>query len=161
VSDNYLRIIPTDPNLIPPETVADQMVPLLGPAFPDADDVVAESHGHPVFVDQGSNLEAILCPACGTRLLFYPAADAEAVWDWWYELTDALGEGDAAQAETTMPCCQAVVPFSDLQFDWPAGVASFEISIMTPGASDPPSSELQQRLEALLGCQVKYVWAHY
>ena len=161
MSDNYLRIIPTDPNLIPPEAVADQIVKLLGPAFPEADEVVAESHGHPVFIDQGANLEAILCPACGKRLPLQPASEVDAIRDWWYGLTDPLGEGNVVQVQATMPCCQAVVPFSELQFDWPAGVASFEITILNPGVPDPPSAELKQQVEALLGGPVKYVWAHY
>jgi hypothetical protein len=161
LSDDYLRIIPADPNLIPPKSIADQIVNLVGPAFPEADEVVAESHGHPVFIDQGTNLEAILCPACGKRLPFHPAQEVDALRDWWYELSDPLGEASVVEVKATMPCCQAVVPFSRLQFDWPAGVASFEISIMNPGTSDSLPAELQRQVEALLGGPVKYVWAHY
>ena len=161
MSDNYLRIIPSDPNLIPPDAVAEQIVRLLEPAFPEADEVVAETHGHPVFIDQGANLEAILCPACGKRLVLQPTAEIDAVLEWWYELTEPLGETDVSQVQASMPCCQAAVPFSALQFDWPAGVASFEISIMNPRVPDPPATELQRQVEALLGSPVKYVWAHY
>jgi uncharacterized Zn-finger protein len=111
VSDNYLRIIPVDPNLIPTRAVAEQIVQLVGPAYPEADKVEAESHGHPVFIDQGANLEAILCPACGKRLSFYPADEAEPIREWWYELTDSVGEGSVAEMQASMPCCAALVPF--------------------------------------------------
>ena len=161
MSDNYLRIIPTDPNLVPSEAVADQVVNLIGPAFPEADEVVAESHGHPVFIDQGANLEAVLCPTCGKRLRLDFADEVDPIRDWWHELTDPLESSNVTEVQARMPCCQAMVPFTALQFDWPAGVASFEISIMNPGVPDALSSELQRQVETLLGSPVRYVWAHY
>jgi hypothetical protein len=161
VSDNYLRIIPADVNLMPPETIAAQIVKLLEPVFPDADKVVAENHGHPIFIDQGANLEAILCPACGRRLPLEHTDEVDSVRDWWYELSDPLGDGDVTDVRATMPCCQRVVPFSELQFDWPAGVASFEISILNPRIPEPPSGELERKIEVILGSRVRYVWAHY
>jgi hypothetical protein len=122
VSDNYLRIIPIDPNLMPPDDVSDQSVKLLEPAFPAADKVVAETHGHPVFIDQGAKLEAILCPACGKRLTLQPTAEVDAIHKWWYNLTEPLGESDVSQLQASMPCCEAGVPFSALQGS--TGVAS-------------------------------------
>jgi hypothetical protein len=83
-----------------------------------------------VFIDQGANLEAIVCPACGERLEFQPAQELDPIREWWYGVTDPLGQGNVAKVEATMPCCQAVVPFATLQFEWPAGIASFEVSIM-------------------------------
>jgi hypothetical protein len=161
MSDNYLRIIPAEPKLVPPEAVATRILALVRPAFPEADTVAAESHPHPVFVDQGANLEAVLCAACRRRLQCEPTAEASAVWDWWLDLADRLRDGSVADVQVTMPCCQAVVPFTALEFDWPAGVASFEISIMNPGVSGGPSVDLQRQLEVLIGCPIKCIWAHY
>jgi hypothetical protein len=45
--------------------------------------------------------------------------------------------------------------------DWPAGVASFEISIRNPGLADRLDAALVSELEKALGCQVRQIWAHY
>jgi hypothetical protein len=161
MSDNYLRLIPSDPHLMPPDVVANQIVSLLRPAFPEADRVTAEYHDHPVFVDQGTNLEAVLCRACGRRLPFGPGLGDEGVWQWWYDLTEHLAGGSVTDVQVTMPCCHARLPFAALEFDWPAGVASFEVSIRNPRTPDGPSPELQRRVEALLGSPIKVIWAHY
>ena len=158
MSENYLRIIPADPNLVPTRAVANQIVDLVRRAFPAADEVVAERHRRPTFIDQGENLEAILCPACGKRLALQAADE---VGGWWHDLADSLHNKNLTSVEATMPCCRRVVPFTTLEFDWPAGVASFEISIRSPGTTDPLSARLQRKVEALLGTPVKYVRAHY
>jgi hypothetical protein len=161
VSDNYLRIIPVEPTLIPPEATARNAVERIGPLFPDSDEVVAKSYGHPVFIDQGANLEAIICPSCGARLPFYPADLAEHLRAWWDDIADPLDEVNVADLRVTMICCRASVLFSDLSYDWPAGVASFEISIMNPGRADGLSGSELTELQEILGCQVKQIWAHY
>jgi hypothetical protein len=161
VSDNYLRIVPIDPRFIPAESVAQAAVQMLGPAVLGADRVLAKNYGHPVFIDQGANLEAIVCPACGSRLLFHSAEDAESVREWWYAIADLLDEQNIADLSVNMRCCQASVLFADLDFDWPAGVASFEISILNPGISGPLPGDTVSSLEGALGCKVRQIWAHY
>jgi hypothetical protein len=141
MSDSYLILIPTESRLIPAEEAAQAAVALLFPALPEAHEIVAESHGFPVFVDQGANLEFINCPSCGSRLPFNPASEAELVRDWWYAIVDPL-EGQCVDGViVTMYCCGARVPFSSLTFDWPAGIASFQIDILNPGIGEslPPS----------------------
>jgi len=152
MSDNYLRIIPVDPHRTPPKDVAQRAVELVGPRFPEADEVVAKSYGHPIFIDQGANLEAIICPACAARLAFYSPDKAGAARAWWYGVTDPLEEHSVMDVVVAMTCCRAQVPFCDLRYDWPAGVASFEISVMNPGVSEPLIPEQQADLEMILGC---------
>lgn len=163
MSDDYLRVIPVDARFVPATDLAQTAVGLLGPALPDADEIVAETYDHPVFIDQGVNLETVICPACSARLSFYPTEKAEAVRKWWHAITDPLdlSTQNVANLRITMYCCGAFVLFSELTYDWPAGVASFEISILNPGIRGSLPEELLVKLESVLGCRVRQVWAHY
>jgi hypothetical protein len=60
-----------------------------------------------------------------------------------------------------MPCCDAVVPFTALTFDWPAGFARFRLSIDNPQVAYPVADKLVGELESILGCSLKQVWALY
>jgi len=161
MSDNYLRIIPADENLVPSDEVVAQVLELIAPAFAGADEILSKRHRHPVFIDPGEGLLVVLCPACDARLpLRAPAAPA-AVREWWSLLAGDLARKGAGDVRATMPCCRKLVPFSRLRFDAPAGVAAFEISILNPPLAQPPSPEVQEQLAAVLGCPVRFVWARY
>jgi len=159
MSDNYLRLIPADVRYIPADDVAAAAVGIASRALPEADVVQAERHEEPVFIDQGTNLEAIICPACRVRMVVF--GQDGVIQQWWYELIEPLQGKGVAGVEVRTPCCAATVPFSELEFDWPAGVASFEISIRNPGIGNPLDETVIAQLEAVLGCRVKQVWAHY
>ena len=60
-----------------------------------------------------------------------------------------------------MPCCGAVVPFTALTFDWPAGFARFRLSIDNPQVERPVATEIVRELERILGCSLTQVWALY
>ncbi len=158
MSDNYLRLVPTDPSLVPTQHVATTCVNIVGAVLPDADEIVAESYGHPVFIDQGANLESIICPSCQTTLSFAP--ENESIRQWWYEVIDEIGDDNVATLEVRMVCCGALVPFASIQFEWPAAVASFEISILNPNVAQMPTDTIAS-LETILSCRIKQVWAHY
>jgi hypothetical protein len=160
MSVTYLKIIPADIRLVPRETAHGEIVRLVEEAFPAAEEIELHAYGHPVFVDQGQNLNAILCPACEVRLEF-ANQEVDPLRDWWYEMSDPLGETSVAHVLLEMPCCRAVVPFAALQFDWPAGVASFEIAVMDPGVAETPSLEWRRRVEALIGGPIRFIWAAY
>jgi len=159
MSDNYLRLIPADPRYVPPDDLAAAAVGIASRALPDADVIQAERHAEPVFIDQGANLEAIICPACRLRTVIFGQDDA--IQQWWDELVDALQGTSAADVEVHMACCGATVLFPELEFDWPAGVASFEISVRNPGIGNPLDEAVVAQIEVTLGCRVKQVWAHY
>jgi len=160
MSDNYLRLIPTDPHYIPPQEAIQRACALVTDALPNAHLVEVESHSQPVFIDQGNNLEAVLCPRCRTRLALY-GAGAEATAEWWEAIADSLTRQNVASERVTMPCCGANIAFPELEFDWPAGVASFEISVRNPGIGNPLESDVIAHLERILRCHIRQVWAHY
>lgn len=159
MSDSYLRIFPTEPAFRPSEAATLAALAILKPAVPEADGIEAESYAHPTFIDQGENLEAIICPACGGRLKLLSASNE--VRTWWHNIADSLTGQNVAALQVTMPCCRAAVSFAALAFHWPAGVASFELSVQNPNLCGPIPPEIMQQLEAALGCSLRQIMAHY
>jgi hypothetical protein len=159
MSDSYLRIFPTDPRFIPSDAATRAALCILKPAVPEADGIEVETYKHPAFIDQGENLEAIICSACGVRMKLAAASDG--VRAWWHNIANSLPGQNAAAIQVTMPCCGAIVPFAALTFHWPAGVASFELSIQNPNLCGPIPPEVMQQLEAALGCSLRQIMAHY
>src|SRR5512140_3869557 len=109
MSDNYLRVFPADINFVPSESAARAAAELLASELPEADQVVPETYGYPAFIDQGTNLEVIICPSCGSRLSFYAGPEAERVSAWWHSVVDPLEGCSVAGLSVRMLCCGASV----------------------------------------------------
>jgi hypothetical protein len=152
MSDDYLKIIPVDVHHVPPGDRHAKAVEYLEHLFPEGEDCAVEVYDAVQFIDQGQILEAVICPACDTRL---------EIEEWWYDLGERMEQEPAETIVTTLPCCSASVRLLDLEFDWPAGFARFELSIRNPNvAENLPASKLAE-LEAILGCRLRQVRAHY
>lgn len=161
MSDNYLRLIPSDSGYVPTTVAANSAVELLSGLLPEAWKIEPEFHGRPTFIDQEANLERITCPMCKAVLEFDSATADDPVASWWYSVSEPIGDGSVAGLEVRMLCCGASAPFDRLVFEWPAGVASFEISILNPGVGENLESSVVAQLEAILACPLRQIWAHY
>jgi hypothetical protein len=60
----------------------------------------------------------------------------------------------------TTPCCGAETSLNDLGYDWPAGFAQVELSVLSPQRGWLEDAELAE-VEAELGHPLKQVMAHY
>ena len=155
MSDNYLRLIPKDPAWQPTAQAAQRTVEALAPLVPGADTVEAEFLDQVTFIDQGANLERVLCPSCR----------AELDPDWWSaEMARGggaeLGDQTFTDLAVTTPCCSAATSLNDLVYEWPAGFASFEVAVLNPQRGWLEPDELS-RLGDLLGHPLRQVMAHY
>lgn len=149
LSENFLRLIPTDPLYVPPSVAQDQVRHLFA-SFVQGEDIRANVTEEVAFVDPGSNLERILCPNCGAVL-----AD-----EWWGQAMDqAYAEMRFQALDVVVPCCETHCSLNDLYYDWPAGFARFLLEARSP-ANDLAEEDLIL-IESLLGCQVRRIWAHY
>jgi hypothetical protein len=91
-----------------------------------------------------------------------PPADRHAnAFEWWYDLGERMEQDPAETNVTSIPCCSASVRLVDLEFDWPAGFARFELSIRNPNVVENLSTSTLAELEAILGCKLRQVRAHY
>jgi hypothetical protein len=159
MSDDYLKVIPVESTHIPPAHLHPRAVDYLERLFPKGDEVEVQVYEAVTFIDQGSNLEAIICPSCGIRM---PLGDEDdPAVSWWHDLGDRLAEMPAESVSTAIPCCGATVKATDLLFDWPAGFARFEISVLNPNVSADVSAAQMADLELILDCRLRKVWAHY
>jgi len=161
VSDYVLRIIPMDQDYIPSAEAQQIAVAQLKEMLPDGEMCRAEAYDQLRFIDQGENGEAVLCPSCGKRFPIDPFTEHDPGVMWWLEVTESAMRG-VEQLHTTTPCCRTQVPFTSLRFNWPAGIARFELSIWNTNAPDGLlTAEQLGRIEAILGCRLIQIRAHY
>jgi hypothetical protein len=160
MSSDYLKLVPADPNFVPDKGAQERAISALEALLPEGSECEAQDFGHVAFIDQGENLEAIICPACSKRLQLYDSPDAESNQDWWYGVMEKLEDG-STDLSVMMPCCSRSVPLHTLRFDWPAAFARFELSILDPGIGENLSREQLSQFEKILGCELIQVRAHY
>src|SRR5262249_33304393 len=77
MSDNWLQLIPTDPDYQPTPEAAERAREHLAALTPDADEVSAEFKESVEFFHPGANWSGVRCPRCD--------ADLE---DWWDSALD-------------------------------------------------------------------------
>jgi hypothetical protein len=149
LSDNILRLIPTDPEFIPDTTaqhIARQMLALF---LPQAEPVTAVSADEVQFVDQGENWERVVCHRCNSPL------DN----DWWQQAMEVAYEKHFIDLSVTLPCCGESGSLNDLHYEWPAGFARFMLEAVNPGA-ELTEGQIAQ-LEEWLFCPLRQIWARY
>ena len=155
MSDDVLSIIPTDPTWQPTEAAADRAIAILEGLAPGAGDldveIEADFYDKITPVDPADNLARIGCPRCGRDIDL----------DWWHDLVEtAVDEEDGFDTlDVVVPCCESTVSLNDLDYDWPAGFASFEIAVWNPDRGQLTDAELAA-VAAALGHPVRQVMAH-
>jgi hypothetical protein len=148
VSDNYLRLVPTDPAWRPTSEAAETAVQVLARLLPAADHVCSVGEDGVVFYDAGANTESISCPACGSDL-----------GDWWGEAMDGAYAMAFTDLAATTPCCATRTSLNDLTYVWPAAFGSFALKVTNPGVSAITEAQ-KATLEEVLGAPLKVVWQH-
>ena len=147
MSDNYLRLIPTEPAYVPAAEAGRHAERLLRGLLARAAVVRALVEEHVEFVDQGGNFQGVFCPAC--------AAD---LGEWWPGAMDRASAGRFADLSVVLPCCGAAA--SLMRYEWPAGFARFVLEAMNPGVPALFAAQIAQ-LEQLVGCPLRVIRAHY
>jgi hypothetical protein len=157
MSDDVLKLIPADPHFLPAIGAQKVAISALEKLLPEGEMCEAEDYGYVTFIDPGENLEAILCPACDAQLKLYGTPEAAENYNWWHSIVDELADGEFEGVSGEMPCCKKTVPLTSLKFNWPGGFARFELWIWNPGIGE----NLTQEFEAMLGCNLLQIRAHY
>ena len=161
MSDDYLKIIPTSPDHVPPSRTHKHALTLLESFFPEGEDFQAEIYDEIEFIDQGENIGAVFCPSCKKRLEMNHFTEGDPIVAWWYDLAETMEDTAVTAIEIKMPCCGQVARLMDIEFDWPAGFARFELNVMNPNVGDNLTESQLHELEKILGCRLKQVRAHY
>jgi hypothetical protein len=154
MSEYVLNIISCDPAWGPSADLADRALLAYQRYVLAADEVEAEFLDGIQFVDQGTNFEHVSCPRCGEQL----------DQGWWSEQMDAAWSAELSQfadLQVVTPCCRASSSLNDLDYQWPAGFASFRLWARNPARGGfLPDAELEE-IAAELGTALRQVYAHY
>jgi hypothetical protein len=155
MSDTILRVFPVDPEFVPDQGAVERAVEEAWQLFSGRYvEVETETSDQVVFVDNGENLERIVCPRCGNEI------DLE----WWADrMEEAIQDFEPVPAchPLEVPCCGGQVRIDELVYDWPVGFARFVLDVWNP---DPWPEELDpvtHRLAASVGSPMRAIWAHY
>lgn len=154
MSDNVLKLIPRNKNLIPSELLLESAVELLHTLLPNGEMWDSQVYKNVQFIDQGTNFEGIICPLCKKR------TDIDDVADWWSEICEK-SEANGWEFIITTPCCNSEIILTDLLFDWDGGFAKYELTIWNPNVLKPLDGYILRQMEQHLGCELKEIWAHY
>ena len=158
MSDDYVRLIPTDPVWQPAQAPAAAatayVVELFAGPNGSVDQVEHEFHDAVTVIDSGVNTSRATCPTCG----------GDVPLGWVFGVVDSRHQvSNLEDLIVQVPCCGALVSLNELEYDWPMGFARFEISILNGyrpivGLSDVVELEAVARR---LGHAVRQVLAHY
>ena len=146
MSTHILKLIPTDPWLVPPEPRWSVAAARFHHFAPQAETIEPSSSATIQFVDPGGNFERVRCPACATDIT-----------DWWTTAMDAAWQSKFADLSTSVPCCATITTLNDLQYEWPAGFARFTLAARNPNLGQGLTFEALDELQAILGCRLRQV----
>ncbi len=150
MSENYLKLIPNNPQFVPAEDAQIQVVNLLERLLPYADERSVWVTSEIAFVDPGGNLNAVYCPNCGSELL---------ASGWWQQAMDKAYANRFRDLSVQMPCCGTALSLDNLRYEWPAGFARSWIEIRNPGVIELTARQIK-KIEKAFGCPLRVIWSH-
>ena len=145
MSDNLLRIVPIDPEFVPPPEADAAAVRVLRSMLSNADSIATRRTESVEFIDPGENFEGVFCPHC--------AADITHAWPEW------MGYMHDTQRRLTLPCCGGESILNDLTYRWPAGFARFVLEAKNPESCDWLSRKQVDELREILRYPLRQIIA--
>ena len=150
MSDNWIAIVPEDPDFIPEFESQNTALELFRMIAPESDEIeIKLSEGVQLF-DCGTNLERIICPHC----------NREIPTDWWQDQIDEDHDGNGfLMKRYPTPCCQTAFSLNQLRYEWPQAFGRFAIDAMNPNI-ERLHEEQREAFERILGTPLKIVLQH-
>ena len=150
MSDNWICIIPKDPNVIPEIKIQKEAEKYFKSIVTQSDEIKTIVTDSIQFYDSGANFERIRCPFC----------QSEIEMDWWQEKMDNDSNGDGFKLNTfAMPCCNRTTNLNNLLYDFEQGFSKYCIEAMNPNI-DELGSENIIKLKDILGIEIKVIYQH-
>ncbi|WP_053367949.1 hypothetical protein [Bacillus sp. FJAT-27245] len=149
MSDYVIKLLPWHPEFIPSFDAikeAELFVKSVSNYFSDIQLLLTDEVR---FIDLGENFETVSCQFCHSDLSI----------DWWVE---AMSEADTSQftnLQVIVPCCHMESSLNDLNYKWNAGFARFSIEFYNPIVDN--FEVISEKLEEILSCEFRKVWACY
>ena len=149
VRDNYVYVIPTEPQWRPTSIQHAAALAALGAMTPRARQISAATTETPTFFDAGANTERVTCPACGTEL----------DWKWFGDRMNAAYAIGFSDLRIVTPCCATATTLNDLIYEWPMGFACWAAEVWGPNRFEFDATEIEA-LSKALGHGIRVVYTH-
>lgn len=149
MSDNWIILIPENPDYIPDEEKRVGARIHLMQLAPDADEIEITVFDNIEFFFCGGNFERICCPACGSEI-----SD-----EWWQDRMEEDYEDGFKLDHYLTPCCGASRTLHELIYEWPQGFGRFAIEAMNPNIGMLDDVQ-KQVFEAILGTKLRVIYRH-
>jgi len=160
MSSSVLKFIPLNEQFIPDLVRQKKAKSILEKKY--SCEVEVKNHDELEFIDQGENLEAVICPECRTRNEIDYFKEEDPILSWWQKVEDKIPN---QIDKLTMPCCSKTINSKALLFDWPAGFAKFSICLWEPDFSKLAEGKIKPRhfkkLQSILKSKLIQIEAHY
>lgn len=158
MSDNTLRFVATNPEVLPEEAKTAAAQQAVAARFPAAT-VDVQRYDHVALIDNGANLESVRCASCGADLL----DDGR-----WTRLMDIAWTSGMIQRRFDMACCGTSQTLEELDYDWPLGFGRLSIDARNPNVDwyhpgrdlGGEEQNLLQELALILGVEMRAFWQH-
>ena len=152
-------LIPEEKQFVPTQEAIEAAKSLMEEYFPDrGNEVNSELSNTPRFISSHDSFEEISCPECGEEINRFDLDEDDDGETWWDRFEQKLDDAkDATTVKLKMPCCDAKVKVTDLDFGQNAGFARFELSVRDPGDDTEVTDEQKSNLESTLGCKLMQI----
>jgi hypothetical protein len=152
MSETVLYIIPEDPFFIPAHENREKALEICrNIKMPSGTnyEIYDECSDKPIFYDCGDGFEHIRCPLCASEI------DT----DFWGETFNKAYENNFMDLSIKAPCCKQTISLNDVKFEPPMGLAQY--AIVFGNIEYYPEKIDVKKLERILNCKLRLVWAHY
>jgi hypothetical protein len=150
MSDNWIAIVPEDPNFVPDADTHAAALDLFRDIAPDSEEIEIKLSEKIQLFDCGANLDRIICPRCAQEI----SIDC---WQHWMD-DDHDGSGFLLKAYSTQ-CCNSTVRLDELRYERPQAFARFGIEAMNPHIGDLSDGQISE-FQAILGTSLRTVYQH-
>ena len=149
-SGNSLKIITVEPNFEPSKKQQQAIMNYLITKYP-FNEINSTLTKAVEFIDCGENFESVTCNLCGHNI------EMEA----WQEAMDKAFQNNFSDLTFITPCCHEKANLNDLKYTKPSGFAKYRIEMLSPEFLNVENNDLTQNIKAILGKDIRLIWAHY
>jgi hypothetical protein len=149
MSDDWITLIPEDPNHVPDATRSHRAKARFAEIVPRAERIEMQLTDAVEFFNCGQNFERITCPSCRSDISV----------EWWQQRMDDDYERGFKLEKYATPCCNRQCSLHELFYTWPQGFGRFAIDAMNPnvGVLD---DKYKQEMEEILGTPLRVIYQH-
>lgn len=147
MSENWLILVPQDPQLVPQADRQAMARDRFAAMVPGADAIEVVVNHAIEFFDCGGNFERTLCPRC----------QSEIPDDWWQDRMEEDYEDGFKLASYILPCCSAKTSLHALVYESSQTFGRFALEAQNPNIEILEEAQ-KRELEEILGARLMVIY---